>query len=346
MAALRIVDANANRAAEGVRTVEEFTRFGLEDGYLTGKCKETRHELTRVLAMLSRRELAAARETPTDVGTQIASDSEYRRQHLRDTAAAGTKRVEQALRSLEEYGKLLSEDFAREIERLRYGWYAVARAIEMRAFDGGRIDHVDLCVLIDGCDSSARFVALASSLVEAGAGALQLRDKSLDDRALFERAVLLRDITRKRGSLMIVNDRADLALLSDADGVHLGQEDLGVKQARSFLGPDRLIGVSTHSIEQVRCAVLDGADYIGCGPTFPSQTKSFDTFPGLDFLRQVSEEVALPAFAIGGITLEQLDGVRETGCRRVAVSSAVTRATDPAEATRQFLTRLKRRRGG
>ena len=162
----------------------------------------------------------------------------------------------------------------------------------------------------------------------AGVDVLQLRDKSLDARTLLARASLVRQITRGTGTLLIINDRADIAAACGADGVHLGQEDLPLHEARLIVGTGALIGVSTHSIEQARQAVLDGADYIGCGPTFPSATKEFDHFPGLPFLRQVAAETSLPAFAIGGITLENLPQVVDTGMKRVAVASAVWSATD------------------
>ena len=116
---------------------------------------------------------------------------------------------------------------------------------------------------------------------------------------------------------MIVNDRPDLARLGRADGVHLGQEDLSVKDARAIVGPEALIGVSTHRIEQARQAVLDGANYIGVGPTFPSGTKQFESSPALDFLRAVAAEIRLPAFAIGGITPGNLAEVLAAGIGRV-----------------------------
>ena len=115
------------------------------------------------------------------------------------------------------------------------------------------------------------------------------------------RARLLRELTREQDVLCIVNDRADLAAMVDADGVHLGQDDMPLPDARKVVGCRALIGVSTHSLEQARQAVLEGASYLGCGPTFPSATKSFGEFPGLEFLRQVQREIRLPAFAIGGI---------------------------------------------
>jgi thiamine-phosphate pyrophosphorylase len=141
--------------------------------------------------------------------------------------------------------------------------------------------------------------------------------------------------------LFVMNDRADLAALSDADGVHVGQDELSVNDARTIVGPKALIGVSTHSIEQARQAVIDGANYIGVGPTFPSSTKSFDTFAGLDLLRSVAAEISLPAFAIGGITRENLPQVQAAGINRVAVTGAVIGAKDPKLAALELMSMWK-----
>ena len=146
---------------------------------------------------------------------------------------------------------------------------------------------------------------------------------------------------RDTSTRFIMNDRADLAVLANADGVHVGQEELSVKDARTIVGLSRWVGVSSHSLEQAQQAVLDGADYIGVGPTFPSHTKSFDVFPGLALLRSVAGELRLPAFAIGGIRQENLDDVLATGIRRVAVSAAIIDQPQPVAAAREFLARLK-----
>ena len=143
-----------------------------------------------------------------------------------------------------------------------------------------------------------------------------------------------------------MNDRADVAVLSAADGVHVGQDELSVKDARAIVGPEVLVGVSTHNIEQVRRAVLDGANYLGVGPTFPSTTKSFAAFAGLDFVRAVATEISLPAFAIGGITLENVSQVISAGLRRVAVSGAVVNAADQRGGERDVVAVNPRRLAG
>ncbi|MFO0202059.1 MAG: thiamine phosphate synthase, partial [Alphaproteobacteria bacterium] len=130
------------------------------------------------------------------------------------------------------------------------------------------------------------------------------------------------------GALFIMNDRPDLAVLAEADGVHVGQGDLTAQEARRIVGGDKLVGVSTHSIEQARQAVLDGADYIGVGPVFSSRTKEFDEFSGLEYVQQVASEITLPAFAIGGIGVTNLREVLSAGASRVAVSSEICAADD------------------
>src|SRR5207245_9629252 len=114
----------------------------------------------------------------------------------------------------------------------------------------------------------------------------QLGEKTLGDRARLQRARQVRRWTQQAGTLFIMNDRPDIARLVEADGVHVGQDELPVKEVRRIVGPDALIGVSTHNLEQLRQAVLDGASYIGVGPTFPSGTKQFEDFPGLEFVKQ------------------------------------------------------------
>ena len=134
--------------------------------------------------------------------------------------------------------------------------------------------------------------------------------------------------------------RPDLAVLATADGVHVGQDELPVADVRKIVGPELLVGVSTHNVQQAGEAVRDQASYIGVGPTFPSQTKQFADFPGLQLLKQVAGQIKIPAFAIGGITLRRLEEVLAMGIDRVAVGSAITADDHPADAARKFVLHL------
>jgi thiamine-phosphate pyrophosphorylase len=333
---LRILDAELNRAGEGLRVIEDYVRFVLDDPFLTAKTKELRHELTAASARIEAADRQAARDTQQDVGTKVSHEREGIRADACDVCAASLKRTEQSLRSLEEYGKLVDADFARQMESLRYRLYTLEKAIDIGSSSQERLEVVRLCVLIDGCESAQAFEQLVLELITAGVGMIQLREKRFDDRKLVLRARRLRQLTHGTPTLCVINDRADIATAVYADGVHLGQEDLTVKDARAIVGPRMLIGASTHNIDQARAAVLDGANYLGAGPTFPSQTKSFNDFAGLDYLHEIAAEIRLPTFAIGGITAKNLTEVLATGITRVAVGNAVTAAPNPAAAAREL----------
>src|SRR5262249_46666251 len=157
---------------------------------------------------------------------------------------------------------------AAAIEPLRYQAYTLERAVGITADAIERLAQARLYVLADGRSDESKFAELIETLVRAGVHIIQLRDKKLSDAELLQRARRLRELTRGTGTLFIMNDRPDLAVLSHADGVHVGQDELSVKDARQIVGPRALIGVSTHWLEQARQAVIDGANYIGVGPTF------------------------------------------------------------------------------
>lgn len=340
---LRVLDAAWNRTREGLRVVEDYTRFVLDDRHLTDQLKRLRHELTTAMATVPLQKRLAARETQADVGTQLSTSAERHRQDPHEVLTANFIRVQEGLRSLEEFSKILEPELAARLEQLRYRTYTLHRAVEITQASLKRLGHARLYVLIDGQASAERFAETVRSLIGAGVHVLQLRDKTLDDRRLLQRARLLRELTAGTETLFVMNDRPDLAVLARADGVHVGQEELNVKDARALVGPNMLIGVSTHSLAQARQAVLDGADYLGVGPTFPSGTKQFDRFPGLDFLRQVAAEIRLPAFAIGGICRKNLSQVLSAGIARIAVAGAITQSENPAEAARELLAELAER---
>jgi thiamine-phosphate pyrophosphorylase len=329
---LRVIDASLNRASEGLRVVEDYARFVLDDAHLSRLAKELRHKLAGTTpAPLER---LAARETLADVGAAISTASELERADAWSVCLASLERTQQALRSLEEFGKTLDPALGAAFEGLRYRTYTLAKALGATAAVVERLADVRLYALVDGRESVDEFERFVQTLCEAGVHAIQLRDKMLNDRELVGRARTMVAVCRRHGVVSIVNDRPDIALAAGADGIHVGQDELSVKDCRSVVGPRGLVGVSTHSIEQARAAVLDGADYLGVGPTFPSTTKSFDHFPGLELVRQVAAEISLPAFAIGGITQENAGGVVAAGLRRVAVGGAVTGARDLAATVR------------
>ena len=185
------------------------------------------------------------------------------------------------------------------------------------------------------------FVEITEKLCAGGAKILQLRAKDLPSRDFLVLAQEVRKICRRSGCLLIVNDRADIALAVDADGVHVGQEDLPLKAARKVLGPNKIIGVSTHDLQQARAAEHDGADYVGFGPMYGTTTKATGyTARGLDQLREIRAMVRLPIVAIGGITAERALANLTAGADAVAMISDLVLAKNITAKVRETLTHL------
>jgi thiamine-phosphate pyrophosphorylase len=181
----------------------------------------------------------------------------------------------------------------------------------------------------------------AQKLIDAGVKLLQYRAKHASARELWEESRTIAESARTAKCAFLVNDRPDVANLAGADGVHLGQDDLDPEQARTVIGSDRWVGVSTHSLEQFRNAAASSADYIAVGPIFQTSSKANpDPVVGTDLLRRVRALTEKPIVAIGGITLERAVDVLAAGADSVAVISDILKAKDPAATAREFIRRL------
>ena len=270
---------------------------------------------------------------------KLKPSTEFERESVEAVVVAAASRVHQALRCLEEYSKTIDVKVARLFEACRYKSYTILAAVERTFVRRNKIADCVVYGLVDGGDSVDAFVRRLRELAAAGVDVIQFRDKHRTDRELYEWAHAGAQVLRSLETLFIINDRADIAASVQADGVHVGQEELPVAAARACVG-SALVGVSTHDIHQARQAVLDGADYIGCGPTFESQTKNFESLAGLDFLRGVTTEITLPSFAIGGISPNNLSDVAACGMKRVALSGAIECCEDLSKLVAEFKCQL------
>jgi thiamine-phosphate pyrophosphorylase len=338
----RILDASANRAREGLRVIEDYVRFVLDDPGLTRRLKQVRHRLAVAERGLDESLLIRSRDTREDVGTHIMTHTERVRETPRAVLAANFKRVAEALRSLEEYCKLTDVWLAGRYEVLRYDVYTLEK-LTMTAVAAQRsLGQAKLMVLVGGLPTLGDLTWVVGEAMAGGADVIQYREKGLPDRELLRRAREVRILTAQAHVPMILNDRVDLARLASCDGVHLGQEDLSPRDARRILGAAAHIGISTHDHPQLDAAILSGASYLGVGPVFPSPTKEFSEpeLAGLGFIRVASETTTLPWYAIGGINENNIDRVLEAGASRIAVSAAVVHADSPRRATRRLKARL------
>ncbi|MCH9652584.1 MAG: thiamine phosphate synthase [Planctomycetes bacterium] len=336
---LRTIDAAANRLREGLRVIEDYLRFTLDDAHLMELLKTNRHHLAEALKFIGQESLIASRDTLNDVGTNISNTSEFDRQTMEHLLQANLKRVQEATRTLEEFSKLISVEAAAIFKQMRYALYTLEKSVLACVHNQSRLKNCQLYLLVsESLCHHGSGPAIRESLA-AGVGIVQIREKEMTDRQLLEHGKRVREWTRAAGAILIMNDRPDLAVAIDADGVHVGQEELPVREVREIVGSRRLIGVSTHNIDQARQAVLDGADYLGVGPTFPTSTKTFaeHEYAGLNYVNQVASEITLPWFAIGGIDSDNLEKVLQAGARRIAISSAICSHEHPGQITRELL---------
>lgn len=336
-ATLRMLDANFNRASEGLRTLEDIARFVLNRQDWCSAYKEVRHQLTASLHSVVGHELIRTRDVEGDVGTTVSTPQERSRSTLSEVASAAAGRLQQSMRCIEECCKLFPSNAAADVERLRYTTYGLNAKLQMALQrDSEFLDNARLYVLADCKLELTAFEDRVAAISEAGMDLIQIRDKDSDAQTLLsylDAAARVVDPVRTR---LIINDRVDIAAISAAHGVHLGQTDIGLADARKLLPITSWVGVSTHNPAQYAAACLAGADYVGCGPTFSSQTKQFDEFAGLDYLTAVAAEETCPAFAIGGINLSNIEQVLSTGIKRVAVAGAIWNADDPQLAASQM----------
>ena len=179
--------------------------------------------------------------------------------------------------------------------------------------------------------------------IEGGAIAIQLREKEMESRDLYHFASSLKKVAKKRKVLFIVNDRIDIAQAVDADGVHLGQEDLPIKIARKLLGRNKIIGATVRNLPQALKAQREGADYVSLGPIFSTRTKKNLPLPrGLKAITRIKKKIKIPLIAIGGIDRDNVAKVMRAGADGVAVASAVVKAKNIRKATQELLRRIKK----
>lgn len=197
-----------------------------------------------------------------------------------------------------------------------------------------------LYVITDAQPRVQPIEAFLDSTIHAGAGMVQLREKHLEDGALLQLARRCAQVCRERGALFIVNDRVDIALACDADGVHVGQDDLAVADVRRLVGSQRLIGLSTHSPEQVDRAQTSGADYFAVGPVHATPTKPGRPAAGIALVEYAAARARLPFFAIGGLEASNIARVFAAGGSRISVLRCVSRSAQPDEAVRTLLERF------
>ena len=331
----RIIDANLNRACEALRVLEEIARFLVEDKNISADLKNIRHTLNS-LQDADYAELLLARDTEGDIGVSIKNPD--KRSGIETIFKANIKRLQQALRVLAEY---CPENFDM-LENLRYKSYTLEKNMWDKLkekYNKFMLEDKKLYLVTnsDKFESEDLFLDAVASALKGGVDILQLREKNMPANKIIELGKKVKLLCAEYGATFIVNDRVDIAYVLDADGVHLGQDDMDIESARKILGSNAIIGISTHAPEQAQKAVNDGADYIGMGPVFTTPTKPGRQSVGLEYVKWVSENIKIPAFAIGGIDLDNVQDVVNAGAKKIAVVRAIINSDNPEKAAQEFL---------
>jgi thiamine-phosphate pyrophosphorylase len=333
---IRIIDANLNRLAEGLRVLEEAARMVLNDVELTQQLKTLRHDLVRNDLSFNM-ELVRSRDSAGDVGAALEITGEEKQKELPLLILANSRRAQESLRVLEDMAKL--PDIALKLDsetykKARFELYTLEQQLLSNLMRFGKVKKVSgLYVIIDTQALQGKsHVDIARRIIQADVKVIQLRDKTTPKKQLLPVAKALQELCRENEVLFIVNDYLDVALAIDADGLHVGQDDLPVEVARQLLPADKILGCSAATVEEARSAEIAGADYIGVGCVYPTSSKENIELVGVEIVGQIKSAVKIPVAAIGGINLENVGEVIRAKADSVCVISAVLNAPDVTKA--------------
>ncbi len=342
---LRIIDANLNRVSEGLRLLEDVARLLLNNTSLTQQLKTMRHEIIKG-DWPFHQQLLQARDAEGDVGINIEASEQEKQRELPIVVVANARRVQESLRVLEELAKIPDTTLKLDSEKFkqaRFNLYTIEQTLLSKLLRQDKIKQISgLYAIIDSQALKGRsHTEAAGQAIRGGAKTIQLRDKLSSKKELLAIAQQLKTLCIKHNVLFIVNDYLDITIASDADGLHLGQSDLPIPVARKLLPLGKILGCSTHTVEQAIVAQAERADYIAVGSIYPTSSKETAKVVGLEMLRQIRQAVTLPVVAIGGINRDNVAEVMTAGASSVAVISAILQANNIEEATRQIVARLE-----
>ncbi len=320
----RILDANSNRCAEGLRVVEEIARLGMNDEAFSGEIKSLRHAVRYNVGALMDDSIKC-RDSEGDVGRTILSETEMTRSSFGNVARASFLRVEEGLRVLEEFSKLIHAEAGMKFKSFRFRVYTLEKIFFADWTQTSVMPASPfLYAIIDrSIVSFSRVKEVAGILCAGGADIIQYRAKNVSEaEKMADLSAILLEASKKRVPV-VVNDDPFLAAQSGAHGVHLGTSDPDPSSAREILGPGAIIGLTIHTLDEKEKKAMELVNYVGIGAIFPSNTKSDEPAVGPEFVLAAREKIKLPIVAIGGITPKNAVSVFEHGADGIAVISSL-----------------------
>jgi len=323
----QIIDANLDRAREGLRVIEDWARFGLGEHDYVKRIKNFRQ-------ILGKNHLEVYKESRNYIEDQCKGLN-HLEQNKRKTPekiiSSNSARVQEALRVIEEFSRPHNSELSKIASEIRYEVYT----LEIDLLNSSKfkksekiLKDNDLYVITD---QKENLLEIIEEILIAGVKIIQYRFKKGTDKDNLQEAIQIKNLCKKYNSLFIINDRIDIALASNADGIHLGQEDLDLKTARKLLGYSKIIGISANNEIDISNALKEGCNYIGIGPVFKTTTKKEKKPIGIEKIKTLTKDLNIPWFVIGGVTTNNISYLKSNGFKKVAIVSQLMNSEDPKE---------------
>ena len=323
----QIIDANLDRAREGLRVLEDWARFGLGKNDCVIKIKNFR----QILGKHHLEVYKQSRNYVEDECKGLIHQEQKNRKTPEQIISSNSARVQEALRVIEEFSRHNNHELSKIASEIRYEIYALEiNLLSLSKFNKAAeiLKDNDLYVITS---QKENLLEIIEDLLIAGVKIIQYRFKEGTDKDHLKEAIQIKNLCKKYNSLFIINDRIDIALASNADGIHLGQEDLDLKTARKLLGYSKIIGISANNQIDISNAIEEGCDYIGIGPVFETETKKNKKPLGIDNIKTLTKDLNIPWFAIGGVSKNNISHLKSNGFKKVALVSQLMNSECPKE---------------
>ncbi len=323
----QIIDANLDRAREGLRVLEDWARFGIGEEKYVERIKNFRQ-------ILGKNHLEVYKQSRNHIEDKckgLTHKEQINRKTYKQIISSNSGRVQEALRVIEEFSRLHNNKLSKIASEIRYEIYTLeVDLLSLTKSNKSKeiLKENDLYVITD---QKENLLEIIEDILIAGVRIIQHRFKTGTDKDHLQEAIQIKNLCIKYNSLFIINDRIDIALASNADGIHLGQNDLDLKTARKLLGHSKIIGISANNEIDISNALSEGSDYIGIGPVFETTTKKDKKPLGIEKIKSLTKDLNIPWFAIGGVTTSNVSYLKSHGFKKVALISQLMNSEDPKE---------------
>tara|TARA_A100001388_G_scaffold271101_1_gene249429 strand:- start:139 stop:1191 length:1053 start_codon:yes stop_codon:yes gene_type:complete len=322
----QIIDANLDRAREGLRVLEDWARFGLGNEKFVVRIKNFRQILGKNHLEIYK----ISRNHIKDQCKGLSHNEQNNRKNPQKIISSNSARIQEALRVIEEFSRHHNNKLSKIASDIRYEIYTLEIDLLNLNTHKEAKSIISENNLYSITDKRENLLEIIEKILLGGVKIIQHRFKGGIDKDHFKDAVKIKNLCKKYNSLFIVNDRVDIAIASNADGVHIGQDDIDIKTARKLLGCSKIIGVTANNSTDIANAIKNGCDYIGIGPVFKTFTKNKEPL-GIEKIKALTKDINIPWFAIGGINKANISSLKNSGINKVAVVSGLLNSEDPEE---------------